>query len=119
MTARTHKTAAAAPAAAEAPAAPTFDVAALAAAAKVAPALPKVTRTSAASPFAVLVQRSWDDKTALTLPAIPADQVKVLHSTIRRGATSVGLGVSIRNVETEQGVVVTFQAKERSTRNVG
>lgn len=94
----------------------TVDIASLAAGAQVAPALPKVSRTSAVSPFEALVQKSYEEQNAMSLPAVPSEQVRSVHSTIRRAATRLGLGVSIRDQHTSDGVVVTFQAKTRQTR---
>jgi hypothetical protein len=77
---------------------------------------PELRRPSAASPFLALVKRSWDEKTALATPAVPAENIRAVHTAIRRTATQLGLGVAIRNEQIANGTVVSFQAKERAVR---
>lgn len=114
-------TAKVAPKAAPAEAAPKMngvDIRNLAGQVTEAPALPKMTRTSSAivSPFVALVQRSWDEKIALQVPPVAADDVVVVLRAIRRAATQLDLGVAIRKEETADGVIVRFQAKVRAVR---
>lgn len=98
-----------------APAAP-LSLAELAAGARQVDALPKVARAGGGGTggaFGPLVKRSYDEKTPLALPPVPAESIKTLRNALRRAAAAHGLGVSIRPEQTPDGWVVNFQAKDK------
>jgi hypothetical protein len=107
-----------APAAPAAPKNGRLDLTALAAGAKKVAVLPKAQRNGGGSTggaFAPLIKRSWDEKTALALPAVPnEDAVKTLRNALRRAAAAQNLGVSVRPEQTDEGIVVHFQAKAKN-----
>ncbi len=99
-----------------------FDLAALAAGAKDA-ALPKVTRGGReggkTKALADLVTTSFTDNKAKQLPPVPggAEAAKSLTSAVRRAATMAGLGVSVRYVIDDKGMVtITLLGKEKTER---
>lgn len=110
---------AAAPAAPVKAAAPgKVDFSALAKAAKTAPELPKMGRAGGQdNPFIQQVRDTFEKKEAVVLPPIPKEALTPVKVAIRRAATLAELGVSIREQETEEGIVVSFQGKTRTKRN--
>jgi hypothetical protein len=62
--------------------------------------------------------RSYDTSTPLQTAALPDEATaKVVYSAIIRGANAHGLGVKIRQEQTENGTyVITFQAQDKTVR---
>lgn len=86
--------------------------------AEVAPSLPKIGgRGSGDNAFVAKVRESFESGQAIKLPAIPKEALTPVKVAIRRGATLAELGVSIREEETDAGIVLYFQGKTRNKRN--
>lgn len=105
-----------------------LDFSKLAESAKPVKELPKVARNGAesSSALAQLVLRSFTEKKPFALPAVPVPAgtapmetrakatLAKIQSAVRRAASQVDLGVTIRHETTEAGVVVTFIGKAKN-----
>lgn len=83
--------------------------------------LPKTTRGGESSnPFIEQVRVSFNENKPLSTPPLPDEDVAdVVYRSIRRAAQVLGYGVSLRKTPGEDGIVVTFQAREKQSRSKG
>lgn len=96
----------------------------LVARAKEAKEMPKIARGGGAAenPFIEALRKSKEGNGGqgqpMQLPAVPNEEAaKSVKLSIRRAAQLAGLGVSIREEETDEGIVIWYMGKEKQSRD--